>query len=361
MGAGLEAEEFMYNCYVEHITIDFIIDNYITGEFHNCKIYKLDEVENINNYFIVVACKSKETYLQIKDLLGKRGLNEFDNFIWFRMWNKKIIAINANCHGTALKKYLTASDEFNLKFAIYPIPELQNNFLIEDNILKNVDVYIHQDIRAENKVSYYLSDEFILTRLKQDCQRICIPNFVGFGKMFFQTVNEGGYVANRQVLMFYRDNAIDQCVEKDKECSLDELKDMLNDLRIDEEETHKKFNEYMIKIKKREKNWDIKVSEYIEENYKYQKLMNDIDHPSNLMMKYICDQVAEHLEIEPVGFDCFDLGVETFLQPRIKEVLGMDFEEKEVEMAQRFPSGKKKINYDDYLRQYVWLHENIII
>lgn len=361
MGAGLEAEEFMYKCYVENITIDFIIDNYIGGEFHTCKIYKLDEIDNIKNYFIVVACNTKETYMKIKTLLMERGLNEFDNFTWHRMWNKKIVVINANCHGTALKKYLANSDEFNLKYAIYPIPELQNNLLIEDNILKHVDVYIHQDIRVDNKVSYYLSDEFILPMLKRDCQIICIPNFVGFGKMFFQTVNEGGYVANRKVLMFYRDNAIDQCIKKDKVRSLNELKDMLYNLRIDEEKIRNKFNEYMIKIKKREKNWDIKVSEYIEENYKNQKLVNDIDHPSNQMMKYICDQVAYRLGIKPVAFDCFSLGVETFLQPKIKEVLGMNFEEKEVEIAQRFPSGKKKINYDDYLRQYVWLHENMII
>lgn len=40
MGDGLGTEEFMYKCYVEHITIDFIIDNYIGGEFHTCKIYK---------------------------------------------------------------------------------------------------------------------------------------------------------------------------------------------------------------------------------------------------------------------------------------------------------------------------------
>lgn len=117
----------------------------------------------------------------------------------------------------------------------------------------------------------------------------------------------------------------------------------------------------MNKIKEREKNWDIKVSEYIEENYKYYKLMNDIDHSSNVMIKYIYDQVAEYLEIEPVTFNCFNLGVETFLQPKINESLGMDFEEKEVEKAWRFSNGKKKINYDDYLRQYVWLHENRIL
>lgn len=210
-------------------------------------------------------------------------------------------------------------------------------------------------------MSYYLPDEFILKKLKQNCLIICIPNFVGFGRMFFQTVNEGGYVANRQVLMFYCDNVIDQCIEKNRECSLNELKDILNNLKINEEEICKKFNGYMNKIKEREKNWDIKISEYIEENYKYYKLMNDIDHSSNVMIKYIYDQVAEYLEIEPVTFNCFNLGVETFLQPKIKEALGMDFEEKEVEKAWRFSNGKKKINYDDYLRQYVWLHENRIL
>ena len=84
--------------------------------------------------------------------------------------------------------------------------------------------------------------------------------------MFFQTVNEGGYVANRQVLMFYCDNVIDHCIEKNRECSLNELKDILNNLKINEKEICKKFNGYMNKIKEREKNWDIKVSEYIEEN-----------------------------------------------------------------------------------------------
>lgn len=364
MGTGVEAEEVIYKCMKYNIAVDFLLDNYQTGEIHKFKIFHPDEIQNLNEFFVIVAVKTEETYLCIKESLVNKGLTEFHNFIWSKMWNKKIVVINANCHGTALKKYLNTSKEFNTRYAIYPMEEIQFNTYIDDNLLKHADVFIHQDIRKNNKIAYSLSDEYIIPKLKEKCQKICIPNFVGLGKMMHQTlIPEKGYATKNQVLMFYRDSQIDQCIETTEIKTIDQLRKIINEFQImlDVKEVVDTFNQGLKKLKDREAKWDINISLFLVENYKNKKMFNDLDHPSNELMKYICDQIANILDIKTVNFSDFELGVESFVSPGIKEILGMNFMEEKVESMSRFTADEKYIGVDDYLRQYVWIHYEIVI
>ena len=68
-----------------------------------------------------------ETYQRIKAVLDTLGLSEFKHYAHISYFEKKIIAINANCHGAGLVRYLNMSKEFRKKYVIYPIPEIQSN------------------------------------------------------------------------------------------------------------------------------------------------------------------------------------------------------------------------------------------
>ncbi len=164
-----------------------VIDNFVEGTFHGIPIYRLENVWNLKEHFIVVAVAMIGTYNEIKKMLVKRDLKEYQNFAWHYVCFRKIVVINANCHGNAVQEYLRQSKDFNMKYVIYPVEEIQNNKSreIDEMLLSVTDVYIHQDIRSNNKVGYKLSDDYIISRLNPSCLKVCIPNLVGFGKGIF--------------------------------------------------------------------------------------------------------------------------------------------------------------------------------
>lgn len=207
-GTKLEAEKVLYFCKVNHIDCEYVIDNYEQGMFHGYNIVKLSAIEMLNS-FCVVACGTYNTYSAIKKQLIAKGYKEFQDFIWSKLWKKKIVVINANCHGTALRHYLESSECFRDRYAIYPVPEIYLNDKkeIDENILQHADVFIHQDIRTNNKISYKLGDEYTLSFLPTTAIRICMPNFVGLGNIFHQDCAGGGGMQPEviiQLLCFFK-------------------------------------------------------------------------------------------------------------------------------------------------------------
>lgn len=79
--------------------------------------------------------------------------------------------------------------------------------------------YIHQDVRAENPFSYFLSDEYVLPRLKKDCISVTVPNLVGFGRFLFPTMH-GGFkkidIAGSPWEFFFADTFIDSLYQLGK-------------------------------------------------------------------------------------------------------------------------------------------------
>lgn len=139
------------------------------------------------HYFIVAAWGS--TFVEIKKDLCGYGMKEWEHFIWSRAFRRKVVVINANCHGDAMIKYLRQSISFWNGYMIYPIPAVHlSEGIIDIDLLQHTDVYIHQDIRKENSISYQLSDEYVQQYLPKSVMDICIPNLVGMGKWMYPSL-----------------------------------------------------------------------------------------------------------------------------------------------------------------------------
>lgn len=63
----------------------------------------------------------------MKEQLEDYGLKEFDDFIYYEFFNKKIAVIHANCFGSAYMEYLNKSKDFTDIYALYPIPPIYLN------------------------------------------------------------------------------------------------------------------------------------------------------------------------------------------------------------------------------------------
>ena len=121
-GSGWEAEKFMYR-FDARDDIDYVIDGYHTGTFHDMPIYHIDAApDDLSEHTILVAAEA-DSYFAIVEMLKKRG---FDNFYWTRSIKgndkRKKVIINCNCYRIVYQNYLCHSRDFNKKYEIVEVP-----------------------------------------------------------------------------------------------------------------------------------------------------------------------------------------------------------------------------------------------
>ena len=371
-GTGIEAQLFLF--YNKDIIpqINFCINNLDDNidEFHKFEVYQLNEV-NLNKgeegIQILVAAGDEKMYYEMRQNLTDLGLAEFEDFVWTRAFRKKIAVVNANCHGPAVIKYLRLSSDFNETYMVYPVPEIQLNNEIPSNLLKNIDLYIHQDIRENNSVSYKLSDAYICPQLKANAIDICIPNLVGMGKWMFPSLGKlDKLMPTHTGLMnvFFRDYVLDEAVNQ---CgSFEEYRDFWINYKYDSAEHEKRFNNFMNKLCEREKNWDIKISKFIKENYRHIPCFVDASHPSKYVMKEIGRQVASILglnDIDDAGSKS-GLGISVPIMHDISSYFQLDFETPlEINNTTFWGEGGREERgkeVDNYIRAYLWWYHDIM-
>lgn len=111
-------------------------------------------------------------------------------------------------------------------------------------------------------------------------------------------------------------------------------------------------------MKDREKNWDIKIVDYIQEKYKSIPCFADASHPSKYVMKEVGRQVAALMGISDINeniYDC-EIGIPVPIIQTVYKVFNFDF----VEKKQWF--GKKvDLEVEDYITAYLWWYHDIAI
>jgi hypothetical protein len=368
-GGGEEGLRLLFSLQKNHQEVQYVIDSFLTGELQGISITKdLSSIPNIKDYYIVVATKDN-TYIEIRNILLNMGLLEFDDFILGSLYYRKIVVMNGNCHVDALKKYLMQSKQFQQKYGIYPVPPIQNNNkgYIDDSVLAHADVLIYQDVRANNSVSYKLSYEYILTKISPLCKKICIPNMVGNGAGFFPT--QRGKIWSYKTSwgpfnLFYKDTLIDEAFEANKNSSLADIVDYVENRKFDELEIKQKFNEMMKKIRDREVMWDVKVADFIENNYRQVPIMVDASHPADTLMDEIGRQVADFLEIKDIPKQKlkYCMGLEAFIWSGVKKALGIEYTTETVRVNYGCILGNKvSLTLSEYLQAYIWCFYNVLV
>lgn len=370
-GAGWEAERFFYQFH-EKEKVAFVIDANKRGNFHGLNIYRFEDVqEDLNTYEIIITSELKP-YFKIRKILNK---NHYYNYIWSMIMHqedkRKIVVINANCHYGAYKEFLLSNSYFNEYYRIIDIPSVQDwteEELEEGGIPKELlaacDLYIHKDIRAANKISYLLSDEYIIPKLKSECICITVPNMVGFGRFLFPVAGE----VTRQIELktvggalwtpFCTDLWIDELYEK-YHC-LAEIMQHIGDIEEKQKKKAKKiFIETMEKLKLREVQWDVKISDFIMENYQKEKLFFDDSHPTPVLMEEICRRLGRQIGLEDRFHKKYNLILhnrEMFVYPFVKDALSLQWEEQYIRQGVILWDKLSQTCFDmqEYVRQYIW-------
>lgn len=359
--------------------IEFCLDNNPDKEgqyLENIPVYCTNTIFSSKNfdkknlreqYFIIVA---SSFYQEIKVQLKKMGLNEIENFIPVNIFEamventernrgqkKKLALLFGNCHMCIIKEYLEKSS-FMQEYVIYPLPaicDIEEGY-IEENVLKKVDLIIYQQVKKENKFGEYLSSNYILAQLKNDARRISISNTYGFGLALFpQSSMNLKYKAtdeDKYGWFPYEDKNIDRWMKKN--LSIDEMLYYIKDENFySDKEIIENYNENVKKYQQKEKNCDIKIMDYIEENIRFNKLFYDPEHPSNIVLKEIAKRILQYLNLS-TSISEINRSLEYFeinIYASVKKVLQLHFQEEE--LRKNSDKKTKKMDLKGYVEDYV--------
>lgn len=215
---------------------------------------------------------------------------------------KKII-FYGNCHMTALKAILLQIEEFNNNYEVIdikPIQEIEDIEQVCKKFLDECDVFIHQCIQDNNKYGYNYSSKKVTSYLKKDCQIIACPNLYGLPKFIFPMYKDYSCfysILKSRGALFYRDIVIDDMfskgirIEKIAENYDYACKELMKD-------SAEQYELFVKKVKLREKEWDIQISDFIVENLTKRHLFFDPNHPTSTLIKKIAQEILVHLNID---------------------------------------------------------------
>lgn len=361
-GTGLESVKCIYYWQRRGIEIAYCLNNNCKEDlFCGYPVFEPDK-ENLRSVFLFVATKM-QVYPVISKQLQENGLTEFQDYIYYEWAYKKLVLLHGNCHMAIIRSFLLSSESFCKHYSIYPNPPICENKegKIEEAVLENCDVWIHEDIRSDNEFSYYLSDEYMRNLFRTDIVEIVIPHLFGLGKAFFPQSKwnhrnkkiKNGEDANG---MFpHADKVIDECVKRGMSKE-NIVKYCMSDAAIGRYEIEDNFRMYINKMRTREQEWDIKIVDYILENYRKRKLFYDMGHPVNEILEIISAAILEKLGIADEGItadESLDIHEEP-VYPIVQKVLNMNWSDGLIRKSIAGKKARSEMNFEEYIEEYLW-------
>ncbi len=367
-GTGVVSRSLFYRISTV-FDVKYFVDNSLVDRFYGREVYRPTR-ENCSKYLVVVA--SDTYYKEIAQQLSGYGLEELRDFIPYQALGKKIVLVHGNCYKHWIEEYLRTSETFDRQFWIYPLPRIyhmQQGF-ISEHLLKNCDVLISQDVQENNQFDERLSFQYLSSHANGKV--ICIPNVFGLGKFLFPQAILGKGQAGwknpsgmnmENGLFMYSDVNIDRLWETG-ERDIDKIADYLETDVYSTEEIEKNLECCFNKWEKRDQFCDVKIMDYIRQEYKKKLLFYEPAHPCNNVLKKISERILEVLDIDSGEIQEIEERRATLELPIyqcVKKALGLEFDTKYVREVPLWEISKmipEKMDLAEYCREYCyWCHE----
>lgn len=367
-GVGLDAVKCVY--LLENLGRDFsfFVTNHKKQDFFMGKpVYAAEEVKG--DFFYIIAV-SYHTYPIIAKQMRNAGKREFEDFIYYEWMNKEIVFLHGNCHLSIVQQYMESSKDFCNQYTIYQCSRLVSNaeFCFEKEFFDHIRVWIHQDIRKDNRMGYHVSDEYIRSCISDisSITEIIVPNLYGHGRGFFPQNKGMEHNSHNEAIanmngtdlngMFCTpDFVIEDCMKRN--LTIEETMDWCNrDDLFDAAEIIEAFEKMISRIKEREKKWDIPISQFIIDHYKHKKLFFDAFHPTNVILKYISEKILDLLNCgyEEIGcLHCLDAHEEP-VYPSVSKILELEWKDEEIRKSKRAKKALETMSFNEYIKEYAW-------
>ena len=188
------------------------------------------------------------------------------------------------------------------------------------------------------------------------------PNFVGMLNSFYPNIYDKIYTNINNATMFFGDWLIEEAYSKcnqSESVQLGKVVDYIIDYDFDEDKIKIAFDKEVKKWKEREMNWDIKIVDYILDNYKKYPLFEDPNHPGEILLNEICRRLLLYINIQDVNYEKkFHSGcaMEIFVLPQVKEALGMTWKKEKIRLytIDYCYHDRQPIDFRQYVQEYIW-------
>lgn len=211
----------------------------------------------------------------------------------------KKFVILANCQGGALAKTLMENKEFASLYECLFIPQIQRLKGADvPDVLRKIqvaDLFIYQPIAIAPQRPVELTSTFLLEQVRRGTKIISFPP-IYFDGYFPHLQTLKGYVS---ALRLVHDYFIAYS------CSIgltiaQTIKLIQNENLYPEGVSMSLVERSLKNLSDREIafNIDIKLSKFISDNYKHEKLFNQFNHPKRAVFKYLAERILERIGIE---------------------------------------------------------------
>lgn len=314
-GFGKDGKDF-YNRYKDKYDIVGFIDNYCTDNI--IPIYKIGDIdERFKNIKIVIASSKYglEMAEQLIDMGYTLGVDAY--FSWM-VEGKKIALIHGNCQTNNIREILLCNNEFKSDYTFVEFPRIFScNCIAALNKYKKIGVFnicdllIIQNINDDNKFGYELSANNVIKLVGDKCKivRILILSFSGYFPQ--HTTNKNIKFANEEQfsgLFPCGDINVERYIKQGMMKS-DILNTIIKPDYYSKECIDKLILENFERIKIQDDMSDIKIGDYIYNNYNKKLLFYSWLHPINELILELTNRILTYLDYEKLDYsDIINVG-----------------------------------------------------
>ncbi len=290
----------------------------------------------------------------------------------------KNISAYGNCQISTFLSFLNNNPAFGKNFQYYPLRECHLISETEiDNFIKNeaekIDLFIYVPVSDNYRDNYKFSSNFLISHLRSDCIIIVFPvlYYPAYDPQMTYLTDESG--ERITVPHDYHDKFLIKIFIENRHLTNEEiflkyLAFIKNPENFNRMEIQNAVLSYYRELKRREdllekdkkNHFVIRVADFIDKNYKNQRLFYTFHHPSKNLYLYMRQQLFGYLDIktnEPDFNPDWDPHIDFVfgIFPPVKNILEIQFEED----AEVFPSNK--ISHNQYLNCYRNFNLNVFM
>ncbi len=225
--------------------------------------------------------------------------------------NLKKICISGNCVSGPLYDMLLNHTTLGQK---YEIKLLKPVFMVEQQDVESIkrdvascDIFITQPIKGENYKQLGIDTETLKSLMKKDSKllKIPVPYFIGyFPEQFYLHDEKSTLIGECEGLAHPYHNRI-IFYGYLKHLNAQEVLDILNS-ETNIKNITKIAEKSLEELKIRDENLDFGLYEFVKENYKNKRLFWTINHPTNCILEYMCNEILKKLSLDE-NFDINNL------------------------------------------------------
>lgn len=270
---------------------------------------------------------------------------------------KKVFSIYGNCQSGSIAHYLNGTKEFSNIFTfkrLIPV-HVMSDIDIEKakKVFQNTDLLIHQVISSKYKIPQLSTQELMKCR-KDDSISITFPSLYFNG--YFPHL--GAFKGVRSILNMLHDYIILYCFAKG--LNEKETLDIIMSEDLYPQSTSLELLDWSFRnLAHREKSLDIKVSDFIKNNYKNIKLFPHFQHPIDMVTIHIVNQILKILSLDPIeephSDKIFSSNVSTPIYRSTYKNLGLTFKED----FNTYQTTKGFIQQDEVLSEFFKTYKNL--